>query len=195
MEDFQDTHAGGCMCGAVRYQVSGKPFWVGHCHCKSCRRHSGAPVVTFAGFSASQSISLRASDGSTTPHPASAEPSAARAERPSPGKAKASFLKGATSSNFTSAPWTSPRLSSRRTTYFTQRNCLGSTWPTICPGILAWISTVKYADTDRPTAVCRIGVTGAVRVPVPSHDQCRGWGRWDPTSICPNARIFNHLPD
>ncbi|TIQ37507.1 MAG: hypothetical protein E5X48_06235 [Mesorhizobium sp.] len=34
--------------------VSGKPIWVGYCHCHSCRRHSGAPVVTFAAFSASQ---------------------------------------------------------------------------------------------------------------------------------------------
>ncbi len=53
MEDF---NAGGCMCGAVRYQVSGKPVWVGYCHCQSCRRHSGAPVVTFAAFSASQVV-------------------------------------------------------------------------------------------------------------------------------------------
>jgi len=56
MEDRKDTHAGGCMCGAVRYQVSGKPIWVGHCHCRSCRRHSGAPVVTFAAFSASHVV-------------------------------------------------------------------------------------------------------------------------------------------
>lgn len=44
------TVMGGCMCGAVRYQISGEPFWVGHCHCLSCRRHTGAPVVTFVGF-------------------------------------------------------------------------------------------------------------------------------------------------
>ena len=56
MEDRKDTHAGGCLCGAVRYQVSGKPLWVGYCHCNSCRRHSGAPVVTFAAFSASQVV-------------------------------------------------------------------------------------------------------------------------------------------
>ncbi len=41
---------GGCMCGAVRYEASGEPFWVGHCHCPSCRRHTGAPVVTFVAF-------------------------------------------------------------------------------------------------------------------------------------------------
>ncbi len=46
--------SGGCMCGAVRYEVRGEPVWVGHCHCESCRRHTGAPVVTYASFKADQ---------------------------------------------------------------------------------------------------------------------------------------------
>ncbi len=41
---------GGCLCGAVRYRVTGAPMWVAHCHCESCRKASGAPVVTFAGY-------------------------------------------------------------------------------------------------------------------------------------------------
>ncbi len=41
---------GGCMCGAVRYEAKGEPISVIHCHCLSCRRHTGAPVVTLAGF-------------------------------------------------------------------------------------------------------------------------------------------------
>lgn len=45
-------HTGGCLCGAVRYRVSGAPLWVAHCHCQSCRKASGAPVLTFAGFHA-----------------------------------------------------------------------------------------------------------------------------------------------
>lgn len=44
------TVTGGCMCGAVRYETSGEPVSVIHCHCLSCRRHTGAPVVTLAGF-------------------------------------------------------------------------------------------------------------------------------------------------
>ena len=40
--------SGGCMCGAVRYEAVGRPLSVGHCHCNSCRRHTGAPVVTVA---------------------------------------------------------------------------------------------------------------------------------------------------
>ncbi len=54
MEENIESKAGGCMCGAVRYEVSGEPFWVGHCHCESCRSHTGAPVVTFVAFKEDQ---------------------------------------------------------------------------------------------------------------------------------------------
>ena len=49
-----DEVTGGCLCGAVRYEVIGDPFSVIHCHCLSCRRHTGAAVVTFAGFKQDQ---------------------------------------------------------------------------------------------------------------------------------------------
>ena len=45
---------GGCMCKAVRYETTGKPFAVTHCHCQSCRKHNGAAAVTLAGFKADQ---------------------------------------------------------------------------------------------------------------------------------------------
>ncbi len=48
------TMTGGCMCGAVRYETTGKSFGVIHCHCRSCRKHNGAPAVTLAGFKADQ---------------------------------------------------------------------------------------------------------------------------------------------
>jgi hypothetical protein len=46
--------AGGCMCGAVRYSTRGEPSRVLHCHCQSCRTHTGAPVATLAVFKADQ---------------------------------------------------------------------------------------------------------------------------------------------
>jgi hypothetical protein len=44
--------AGRCLCGRVRYRAAGAPLWVAHCHCESCRRATGAPVATYAGFAA-----------------------------------------------------------------------------------------------------------------------------------------------
>jgi hypothetical protein len=43
---------GRCLCGGVRYRAAGKPLWVAHCHRESCRRATGAPLTTYAGFPA-----------------------------------------------------------------------------------------------------------------------------------------------
>lgn len=43
-------HAGGCRCGAVRFEVSAEPNHRSYCHCGDCRRASGAPVSAFVGF-------------------------------------------------------------------------------------------------------------------------------------------------
>jgi hypothetical protein len=39
---------GGCMCGAVRYQLASKPFDCGWCHCRTCQLFGGAPAMPFA---------------------------------------------------------------------------------------------------------------------------------------------------
>jgi hypothetical protein len=41
---------GGCLCGTVRYEATGRPYNVTHCHCMDCRRSSGAAFVTWASF-------------------------------------------------------------------------------------------------------------------------------------------------
>jgi len=38
---------GGCLCNAVRYRVSGPVSDACFCHCRSCRRASGAPAVAW----------------------------------------------------------------------------------------------------------------------------------------------------
>ena len=43
---------GGCRCGAVAVRAAGAPRIVVYCHCRDCRRSSGAPVSLFAGYSA-----------------------------------------------------------------------------------------------------------------------------------------------
>jgi hypothetical protein len=46
------TLHGRCFCGAVRFTASGEPFQVSWCHCRDCRRQSGAPAVVWAGLRA-----------------------------------------------------------------------------------------------------------------------------------------------
>lgn len=41
---------GGCLCGKVRYEISGPLFNVDHCHCSMCRRQHGAAFSTYADF-------------------------------------------------------------------------------------------------------------------------------------------------
>ncbi|WP_193368458.1 GFA family protein [Pelagibius marinus] len=32
---------GGCLCGAVHYEITAEPILTGHCYCEDCRRTSG----------------------------------------------------------------------------------------------------------------------------------------------------------
>ena len=40
--------SGGCMCGAVRYELQSEPFDAGWCHCRTCQLTSGSPAMVFA---------------------------------------------------------------------------------------------------------------------------------------------------
>ena len=46
------NYEGGCLCGAIRYRATGEPIGVAHCHCESCRRHTGAVFASGVEFSA-----------------------------------------------------------------------------------------------------------------------------------------------
>ncbi|QLC73302.1 GFA family protein [Pseudomonas sp. LPB0260] len=43
----QASYQGQCLCGAVRFSVSGEPAAMGYCHCQSCRHWSAGPVNAF----------------------------------------------------------------------------------------------------------------------------------------------------
>ena len=49
---MSDSAEGGCLCGAIRYRVSGEPVAATLCHCGSCRRASGGTNVAWAVFEA-----------------------------------------------------------------------------------------------------------------------------------------------
>jgi len=42
--------SGRCLCGAIRYELTGTPISVADCHCSICRRESGAPSLPYAGY-------------------------------------------------------------------------------------------------------------------------------------------------
>jgi hypothetical protein len=44
------TYAGGCLCGAVRYEITGPVSNPCYCHCTTCRRATGAPLVPWGTF-------------------------------------------------------------------------------------------------------------------------------------------------
>ena len=41
---------GSCLCGVVRFEAEGEPLWIAHCHCHSCRRHTGSVLATYVGM-------------------------------------------------------------------------------------------------------------------------------------------------
>ena len=41
---------GGCLCGSVRYEITGPLLDADHCHCSMCRRQHGAAFSTYAEF-------------------------------------------------------------------------------------------------------------------------------------------------
>jgi len=43
---------GGCLCGAIQYEVNGPLFDVDNCHCSMCRRFHGTAFSTYAKLNA-----------------------------------------------------------------------------------------------------------------------------------------------
>ena len=53
MNPSAERHAGGCLCGAVRYVAEGDPLYAGYCCCADCRKASGSGFVPFMSFASS----------------------------------------------------------------------------------------------------------------------------------------------
>jgi hypothetical protein len=50
---------GGCLCGAVRYETTGEPTLLCCCHCESCRKAAGAPMVPWGTYRTTQFVVTR----------------------------------------------------------------------------------------------------------------------------------------
>jgi len=44
------TRTGGCLCGAVRYQLRGEPYKSGICHCRDCKKVTGSSFLAYADW-------------------------------------------------------------------------------------------------------------------------------------------------
>lgn len=65
-----DRMAGGCSCGAVRYEVRGAPVRMLNCHCRDCQRAGGSAfaaifVVSRSAFEMSGELRYHGSVGSS----------------------------------------------------------------------------------------------------------------------------------
>lgn len=45
-----NVYAGGCLCGALRYEAGAKPLSQGYCFCRDCRKASGSGFIPFLLF-------------------------------------------------------------------------------------------------------------------------------------------------
>ncbi len=50
MRTDDGKYSGGCLCGAVRYEIGSDPLFSGHCHCRDCQKASGAGHITAVMF-------------------------------------------------------------------------------------------------------------------------------------------------
>jgi len=50
--------AGGCLCGAVRYECTAEPMMSGFCHCRNCQKQTGTAYVA-AMFVPAEALKIR----------------------------------------------------------------------------------------------------------------------------------------
>src|SRR5947207_13967817 len=41
---------GGCACGAIRYECTAEPLYMGNCHCRDCQRATGSAYFPAVGM-------------------------------------------------------------------------------------------------------------------------------------------------
>jgi hypothetical protein len=49
-KDMSESYAGGCACGAIRYEIPGEPLVQNHCQCRDCQHKSGTGHGSYLTF-------------------------------------------------------------------------------------------------------------------------------------------------
>jgi hypothetical protein len=52
------AYAGGCACGAIRYEISDEPGFMTDCQCRDCQRKSGTGHGSYLAFSSRARVKL-----------------------------------------------------------------------------------------------------------------------------------------
>ena len=53
------AYAGGCACGAVRYEIADEPMVMNDCQCRDCQRTSGTGHGSYLTFSRRAAVTLK----------------------------------------------------------------------------------------------------------------------------------------
>lgn len=56
---------GACLCGAVKYEITGEPMFSAYCHCTRCRRFTGAAAEAAIGVAPDQLTVTQGKDNIT----------------------------------------------------------------------------------------------------------------------------------
>ena len=59
MHDYPEKLTGGCLCGALRYETTAKPFKVTYCHCNSCRKATVADDLPRYSGTSPESLQIK----------------------------------------------------------------------------------------------------------------------------------------
>ena len=52
------SYAGGCACGAIRYEATAQPVFENHCQCRDCQKRSGAGHGSYLTFPSRADVAI-----------------------------------------------------------------------------------------------------------------------------------------
>lgn len=55
---MSEAFAGGCACGAIRYEIAAEPVFMNDCQCRDCQRKSGTGHGSYLTFADRRGMKL-----------------------------------------------------------------------------------------------------------------------------------------